>query len=231
MGILNSTLRLQRSSLLWFALPLSPLPSQRPSQRPRLIPGWLMDMDTPMPTEPTGPTDTDTPTPTATTERDLLMLSPRPRPRLIPPSSTPPTDMLASPTLTLDSTTATLDTTLDTPMPTTERGPLMLSPRPRLIPPSSTPPTDMVPTPRLRLLWTLPRLRWIPLCLPLRKEVRRCRARGRCPLRILRLRQALLRLRLQIRWIQRILLGISPLQSTKQKLNANITPCKSDFSS
>merc|ERR1711963_565410 len=54
--------------------------------------------------------------------------------------------MLASPTLTLDSTTATLDTTLDTPMPTTERGPLMLSPRPRLIPPSSTPPTDMVPT-------------------------------------------------------------------------------------
>merc|ERR1711988_1392415 len=107
MGILNSTLRLQRSSLLWFALPLSPLPSQRPSQRPRLIPGWLMDMDTPMPTEPTGPTDTDTPTPTATTERDLLM----PSPRLIPPSSTPPTDMLASPTLTLDSTTATLDTT------------------------------------------------------------------------------------------------------------------------
>merc|ERR1712020_863688 len=84
-----------------------------------------------------------------TTERDLLMLSPRPRPRLIPPSSTPPTDMLASPTLTLDSTTATLDTTLDTPMPTTERGPLMLSPRPRLIPPSSTPPTDMVPTPTL----------------------------------------------------------------------------------
>merc|ERR1712066_322870 len=45
--------------------------------------------------------------------------------------------------------TATLDTTLDTPMPTTERGLLMLSPRPRLIPPSSTPPTDMVPTPTL----------------------------------------------------------------------------------
>merc|ERR1712213_95093 len=56
-------------------------------------------------------------------ERDLLMLSPRPRPRLIPPSSTPPTDMVPTPTLTatLDSTTATLDT----PMPTTtERGPL-----------------------------------------------------------------------------------------------------------
>merc|ERR1712228_710121 len=38
--------------------------------------------------------------------------------------------MLAIPTLTLDSTTATLATTLDTPMPTTERGPLMPSPRP-----------------------------------------------------------------------------------------------------
>merc|ERR1712066_11239 len=97
-------------------------------------------MDTPMPTEPTGPTDTDTPTPTATTERDLLMLSPRPRPRLIPPSSTPPTDMVPTPTLTLDSTTATLDTTLDTPMPTTERGLLMLSPspRPRLMPSTDT---------------------------------------------------------------------------------------------
>merc|ERR1711962_1653973 len=105
-------------------------PSQRPRLTPRLIPGWPMDMDTLMPTEPTGPTDTDTPTPTATTERDLLMLSPRPRPRLIPPSSTPTTDMLAIPTLTVDSTTATLATTLDTPKPTTERGLLMLSPRP-----------------------------------------------------------------------------------------------------
>merc|ERR1719481_916863 len=68
------------------------------------------------------------------------MLSPRPRPRLIPPSSTPPTDMLATPTLTLDSTTATLDTTPDTPMPTTERGLLMLSPspRPRLMPSTDT---------------------------------------------------------------------------------------------
>merc|ERR1711962_608444 len=105
-------------------------PSQRPRLTPRLIPGWPMDMDTLMPTEPTGPTDTDTPTPTATTERDLLMLSPRPRPRLIPPSSTPTTDMLAIPTLTVDYTTATLATTLDTPTPTTERGPLMPSPRP-----------------------------------------------------------------------------------------------------
>merc|ERR1712117_773523 len=46
--------------------------------------------------------------------------------------------MLATPTLTLDSTTATLDTTLDTPMPTTERGPLMLSPRPRPMPTTDT---------------------------------------------------------------------------------------------
>merc|ERR1711962_105066 len=90
-------------------------PSQRPRLTPRLIPGWPMDMDTLMPTEPTGPTDTDTPTPTATTERDLLMLSPRPRLMLIPG-----TPMLAIPTLTLDSTTATLATTLDTPTPTTD---------------------------------------------------------------------------------------------------------------
>merc|ERR1712109_206044 len=54
MGILNSTLRLQWSSLLWFALPLSPLPSQRPSPRPRLTPGTPMDMlATPTLTEPT----------------------------------------------------------------------------------------------------------------------------------------------------------------------------------
>merc|ERR1711962_871268 len=109
-------------------------PSQRPRLTPRLIPGWPMDMDTLMPTEPTGPTDTDTPTPTATTERDLLMLSPRPRPRLIPPSSTPTTDMLAI--------------TLDTPMPTTERGLLMLSPRPRLMLIPGTP-MLAIPTPTL----------------------------------------------------------------------------------
>merc|ERR1712165_450002 len=66
------------------------------------------------------------------------MLSPRPRPRLIPPSSTPTTDMLAIPTLTVDSTTATLATTLDTPMPTTERGLLMLRPSPRPMPTTDT---------------------------------------------------------------------------------------------
>merc|ERR1719268_22033 len=87
-------------------------------------------MDTLMPTEPTATLATTLDTPMPTTERGLLMLSPRPRPRLIPPSSTPTTDMLAIPTLTVDSTTATLATTLDTPTPTTERGPLMPSPRP-----------------------------------------------------------------------------------------------------
>merc|ERR1719445_3049715 len=48
--------------------------------------------------------------------------------------------MVPSPTLTLDSTTATLDTTPDTPMPTTERGLLILSPspRPRLMPSTDT---------------------------------------------------------------------------------------------
>merc|ERR1712109_254643 len=127
MGILNSTLRLQWSSLLWFALPLSPLPSQRPSPRPRLTPGIPMDMlATPTLTEPT---EAITATLTPTTERGLLMLSPRPRPRLTPGILMVP--MLATPTPTLASTTVTLDTTLDTPMLTTmERGLLMPSPRP-----------------------------------------------------------------------------------------------------
>merc|ERR1712168_1337470 len=53
-------------------------------------------------------------------------------------------DMVPIPMLTLDSTTATLDmdTTLDTLMPTTERGPPMLSPR--LMP---MPTTDITDTP------------------------------------------------------------------------------------
>merc|ERR1712109_283591 len=123
MGILNSTLRLQWSSLLWFALPLSPLPSQRPSPRPRLTPGIPMDMlATPTLTEPT---EAITATLTPTTERGLLMLSPRPRPRLTP--GIPMVPMLATPTPTLASTTVTLDTPMLTTM---ERGLLMPSPRP-----------------------------------------------------------------------------------------------------
>merc|ERR1711874_796329 len=140
MGILNSTLRLQWSSLLWFALPLSPLPSQRPSPRPRLTPGWPMDMlATPTLTEPT---EAITATLTPTTERGLLMLSPRRRPRLTP--GIPMVPMLATPTPTLASTTVTLDTTLDTPMLTTERGLLMPSPTPT---PAST--MVMLDTPML----------------------------------------------------------------------------------
>merc|ERR1719153_1629035 len=119
-------------SLLWFALPLSPLPSQRPRLTPRLIPGWPMVMvPIPMPMEDTG--HTAILMPTATTERDLLMPSLRP----IPPSSTPPmVPMVAIPMLTLDSITATLDTTLDTLMPTTERDLLMPSLRLMLMPSS-----------------------------------------------------------------------------------------------
>merc|ERR1711874_624739 len=134
MGILNSTLRLQRSSLLWFALPLSPLPSQRPSPRPRLTPGIPMDMlATPTLTEPT---EAITATLTPTTERGLLMLSPRPRPT----PGIPMVPMLATPMPTLASTTVTLDT----PMLTTERGLLMPTPTPT---PAST--MVMLDTPML----------------------------------------------------------------------------------
>merc|ERR1711874_890109 len=123
MGILNSTLRLQRSSLLWFALPLSPLPSQRPSPRPRLTPGIPMDMlATPTLTEPT---EAITATLTPTTERGLLMLSPRPRPRLTPGILMVP--MVPTPTPTPASTMVMLDTPMLTTM---ERGLLMPSPRP-----------------------------------------------------------------------------------------------------
>merc|ERR1712109_203238 len=110
MGILNSTLRLQWSSLLWFALPLSPLPSQRPSPRPRLTPGIPMDMlATPTLTEPTEamlatptPTlasttvtlDTALDTPMLTTERGLLMPSPRPMPMLSTDTTAMPGPML-----------------------------------------------------------------------------------------------------------------------------------------
>merc|ERR1712079_34763 len=135
MGILNSTLRLQRSSLLWFALPLSPLPSQRPSPRPRLTPGWPMDMlATPTLTEPT---EAITATLTPTTERGLLMLSPRPRPRLTPGILMVP--MLATPTPTLAFTTGTLDTTLMVPM----------VPTPTPTAPTATPASTMLDTPML----------------------------------------------------------------------------------
>merc|ERR1712179_815510 len=90
-------------------------------------------MGIPMPMEDTGHTATAILMPTATTERDLLMPSLRP----IPPSSTPP-PMVPIP---MDSITATLDTTLDTLMPTMERDLLMPSLRLRLMPSS----IDMVP--------------------------------------------------------------------------------------
>merc|ERR1712001_71374 len=52
----------------------------------------------------------------STTARGLLRLSLRPRLRLIPPSSTRPMAMLATPTPTLDSITDMLDITLATLM-------------------------------------------------------------------------------------------------------------------
>merc|ERR1711978_562899 len=76
---------------------------------------------------------TDTDTHTLTTERDLLMLSQRPR--LMPLSSTEPTDMLVSHTLdTLPMVLTHMPTEL-----TTERDPLM--PSQRLMPTTDT--TDM----------------------------------------------------------------------------------------
>merc|ERR1719290_117872 len=76
---------------------------------------------------------TDTDTHTLTTERDLLMLSQRPR--LMPLSSTEPTDMLVSHTLdTLPMELTHMPTEL-----TTERDPLM--PSQRLMPTTDT--TDM----------------------------------------------------------------------------------------
>merc|ERR1712024_46625 len=106
----------------------------------------LIPMDTATATAILMPTATAILMPTATTERDLLMPSLR---LMLMPSST---DMVPIPMLTLDSTTATLDmdTTLDTLMPTTERGPPMLSPR--LIP---MPTTDITDTPGPMLMATV----------------------------------------------------------------------------
>merc|ERR1712142_188635 len=117
---------------------LRPIP---PSSTPPMVPMVPIPMLTLDSITATLDTTLDTLMPT-TTERDLLMLNLRPRP--IPPSSTPPMVMVPIiPILPiLDSTTATLDTTLDTLMPTTERGPPMLSPR--LMP---MPTTDITDTP------------------------------------------------------------------------------------
>merc|ERR1711971_1436225 len=148
MGILDSTLRQQRSSLLWFALPPSSPVSQRPSLRLRLMPTTATTA-TLTPMEATGPMAME-PTLTlimaSTTARGPLRLSPPPLPSpMLMPTTT-------EPTVTEPMVWATEDTP-DTLMPivatTTARGPLMLSPPPlpslRLMPTTAT--TAMVPGP------------------------------------------------------------------------------------
>merc|ERR1711971_889025 len=102
MGILDSTLRQQRSSLLWFALPPSSPVSQRPSLRLRLMPTTAttatltpMEATGPMVTEPMVWATEDTPDTlmlivATTTARGPLMLSPPPLPslRLMPTTAT-----------------------------------------------------------------------------------------------------------------------------------------------
>merc|ERR1711997_597737 len=144
MGILDSTLRQQCSSLLWFALPPSSPVSQRPSLRLRLIlpcstePMAMVPILTPTLVSTT--TDMpDTPIPMASTmARGLLRLSQR---LMLMPTTMALTDW--------DTMVWATDTdTLDTPMPimvmpTMERGPLL--PSPMLMPTMAT--TVMAPGP------------------------------------------------------------------------------------
>merc|ERR1712122_157498 len=120
------------SLLLWSAVPLLPLLSQRPSQRLMLIPiSCTEDMALAMPDI----TDMlDTHTPMDTTERDLLMLSQRLM--LIPISM----DMV------LDTEPTDMDTHMPmVPMDTMERDLLMLSQRLMLMLPTSMADTTDMP--------------------------------------------------------------------------------------
>merc|ERR1711997_1378788 len=119
MGILDSTLRQQCSSLLWFALPPSSPVSQRPSLRLRLIlpcstePMAMVPILTP--TEPTEPMDMpDTPMPimASTMARGLLRLSQR---LMLMPTTMAPTDWDTDWATMVWATEPT--DTLDTPMP------------------------------------------------------------------------------------------------------------------
>merc|ERR1711971_386875 len=145
MGILDSTLRQQRSSLLWFALPPSSPVSQRPSLRLRLMPTTATTA-TLTPMEATGPMAME-PTLTlimaSTTARGPLRLSPPPLPSpMLMPTTTEP--MVTEPMVW--ATEDTPDTLMLIVATTTARGPLMLSPPPL---PSlrPTPTTAMVPGP------------------------------------------------------------------------------------
>merc|ERR1712001_473909 len=109
------------------------------------------------PMEATGPMDTDTLTLTPTTARGPLMLSQRPMLMLMP-TTTEPMDW---DTTVWDTTVwATEHTDTDTltlimDMPTTARGPLMLSPPPsqRLMLMPTTATTVMVPGPTTATVW------------------------------------------------------------------------------
>merc|ERR1711971_1056830 len=97
MGILDSTLRQQRSSLLWFALPPSSPVSQRPSLRLRLMPTTATTA-TLTPMEATGPMAME---PTLT----LIMASTTAEPMVTEPmvwatEDTPDTPMLIVATTT-----------------------------------------------------------------------------------------------------------------------------------
>merc|ERR1712203_757005 len=134
--------------------------SQRPSLRLRLTltsPMVMAPILTPM--EATEPMAMDTLMliMACTTERGLLMLSPRPLPRLTLPSSMAP--MVMAPILTPMEATEpmAMDTLMLTMVPTTARGPLMLSPPlllsplPMLMPTTAT--TAMVSGPTTATVW------------------------------------------------------------------------------
>merc|ERR550539_676053 len=196
------------SALLWFALPPSSPVSQRPSLRLRLMP-TTASTATLTPMEATGPMDMpDTPMPimASTMARGPLMLSP-------PPLPSP----MLMPTTTAPMVWDTLDTTVwatgpmdmpDTHMlmlmaTTTARGPLRLSPPPlpslRLMPTTAT--TAMVPGPTTATVWatedTLDTTVWATED-TLETTVWATEATGD---------------------------KFSAVESTKQKLKANITPC------
>merc|ERR1711997_6999 len=150
MGILDSTLRQQCSSLLWFALPPSSPVSQRPSLRLRLIlpcstePMAMVPILTPTLVSTT--TDMpDTPIPMASTmARGLLRLSQR---LMLMPTTMALTDWA---TMVWATDTDTLDTPMPIMvMPAMARGPLMpsppLLPSPMLMPTMAT--TVMAPGP------------------------------------------------------------------------------------
>merc|ERR1712024_52279 len=155
MGILDSTLRQQRSSLLWFALPPSSPVSQRPRLmlRLRLTPGTATTATlTPTLVSTTDMPDTPTPIMASTTARGLLRLSQR---LMLMPTTMVPTDWDTTVWATEPTATDTLTPIMV--MPTMERGPLMPSPPllpsplPMLMPTMAT--TVMAPGPTMGTDW------------------------------------------------------------------------------